>query len=282
MSQIAEKLIKKFSTIKTLPHVVTRLSLLIHDENSTMREFEDIIKMDPTLVARLLSLVNSPYYGLAQKVDSIGRAVAYIGMKDLYNLTVTDAMKNMFTSSDVTVENYSRKGLWLHCAAVSICCKIVAERIFGVNGDNPYLAGIIHDFGIIIEEQVQPDQFFAACRATTQEGGSLDSFEEEFLNTNHSEIGYILAKQWNIAEEIQEAIRDHHTLIEGIKPESLTGILQISEYLSAQMGYEAMPGFSPSLSPCLADHIHENIDEYKILIEDLPEEMDKAKALYGS
>ncbi len=281
MADPTQQFIKRFNTIKTLPHVVTKLSALINDEDATIRDFEEVIKMDPTLVVRLLQLVNSPYYGLAQKVESIGRAVAYVGMRDLYSLAVTDAMKNMFTSEDTVSAHYSRKQLWLHSAAVGICSKVVAERIFGVNGDDPYLTGILHDFGIIVEEQVEPDLFFKVCENPDNQL-RFDNCERAYLQTDHSEIGYFLTKAWDMPQAIQEAIRDHHRNIENIAPDSLTGILQIAEYLTAQLQYVAIPGFPPRLSDCLQEHISENIDEYTVLMEDLPEEMEKAKDLYSS
>ena len=280
MSASARKLINKFNNIKTLPHVVTKLSKLINDEESTMKDFEDVIKMDPTLVVRLLRLVNSPYYGLAQKVDSISRAVAFIGMKNLYNLAVTDALKNMFTSSDSGSGVYSRKQLWMHCAAVSICSKVLAERLFGINGEDAYLCGILHDFGIIVEEQVAPQEFLQICEAHDGKN-TIDTFERDLLGTDHCEIGYLLAKEWQMAENIQVAIRDHHLLLDEVVPESLTGIIQIAEYLTAQLGYPAMQGATAILSIDLVDHIQENMDEYKVLLEDLPEEMEKAQDLYG-
>ncbi len=281
MVSSASKLINKFNNIKTLPHVVTKLSKLIHDENSTMRDFENVIKMDPTLVVRLLRLVNSPYYGLSQKVDSIGRAVAFIGMKNLYNLAVTDALKNIFSSKESKHAIFSRKQLWLHCASVSICSKVLAERIFGINGDNAYLCGILHDFGIIVEEQVARKDFLKAVEASTPDN-PLDHQEREFLNTDHCEIGYHMTLEWDMPKDVQEAIRDHHKLLDDIEPDSLTGILQIAEYLAAQLGYTAFPDCRPTLSPCLIDHIKANIDEYKVLTDDLPEEMEKAQDLYGA
>lgn len=92
----AKIFIRRFKDIHTLPYVVTSLSRLIADENSTMKDFADVIKMDPVLVVRLLRLVNSPFYGLTKQVDSIGRAVAYLGMKNLHNLAITDALKSIF------------------------------------------------------------------------------------------------------------------------------------------------------------------------------------------
>lgn len=281
MSSSALKIMKKFRKMKTLPHVVTKLSRLIHDENSTMKDFEDVIKMDPTLVVRLLQLVNSPYYGLMQKVDSVSRAVAFIGMKNLYNLAVTDALKNIFSSSAPSSEVYSREKLWMHCAAVSICAKALAERIFGINGDDAYLCGILHDFGLIVEEQVAEADFLAACEARENDTPIVD-IERQYLDTDHCEIGYLLTKEWDMPIALQEAVRDHHTLVDEIEPESLTGILQISEYLSAQLNYAAIEGAPAQLSPGLVSHMQENIDEYRVLLEDLPEEMENAKDLYGT
>ncbi|THB78800.1 MAG: HDOD domain-containing protein [Desulfobulbaceae bacterium] len=276
----AQDYITKFSNIKTLPHVVTKLSTLINDSETTMKDFEDVIKMDPTLVVRLLKLVNSPYYGLTQHVDSISRAVAFIGMKNLHNMAVTDALKNIFKEEEASAA-FSRNKLWLHCAAVSICSKMLAERIFAINGDDAYLCGILHDFGLIVEEQVARETFLQVCESCSSDD-SLVEIERKHLKTDHCEIGYLMTQEWGMPESIQVAIRDHHTTSETIEPSSLTGIIQISEYITGQMQYTVLPDTTQKLSPHLAEHIQENIDEYKVLIDDLPDEMAKAQDIYGS
>jgi len=276
----AHDFIKKYSNIKTLPHVVTKLSKLIGDNNATMKDFENVIKMDPTLVVRLLQLVNSPFYGLTQHIDSISRAVTYIGMKNLHNMAVTDALKNIFSEKESSPA-FSRNKLWLHCAAVSICSKMLAERIFGINGDDAYLCGILHDFGLIVEEQVAGDDFISLCERCAPDD-SLPELEREILGTDHCEIGYLMTRQWDMPEGIQIAIRDHHTISDDIEPDSLTGIIQMSEYITGQFDYTAIPGITQNLSGSLAAHIQENRDEYEVLIDDLPEEMSKAKDVYGA
>ena len=275
----AKKFISKFSDIEPLPHVVTKLSKLIADSSSTIREFEAVIKMDPILVVRILRLVNSPFYGLVQKVDSISRAVAYIGMKNLHNLAITDAMKTMFTDTKQSTA-FSRKQIWLHSAAVSICCKMVAERIFGINGDDAYLSGILHDFGLIVEEQVKHEEFITLCQnplSTTE----LVENERRLFGTDHCEIGYHMCLEWAMPAVIQEAIRDHHALLDDVKPNSLTGILQISEYLVSQLGHPTLPNSVNTISPQLLAHISDNQEEYAVLLEDFPEEMAKAQDIYS-
>jgi HD-like signal output (HDOD) protein len=275
----AKKIISAFTDRHPLPHVVTTVTGLINDPDSTMKDFEEVIKIDPVLVSRLLRLVNSPYYGLVQTVDSIGRAVAFLGMKNLHNLVVTDALKNFFEDPEVD-SVFSKKNLWIHSAAVSICSKMIAERIFGINGDNAFLGGILHDFGLLVEEQVRQQDFHKIC-ALAKSTSSLIEMEQQFFSTNHCEICYLMTLDWNMPVVIQNAIRDHHLISDNIEPSSLTGILQIAEYITGQLDFSPLPDVQMEISPQLIEHMQDNMDEYTVLVEDFPDEMDKAQTIYG-
>jgi len=278
----AEALIKKFGSIKTLPSIVSRLALLINDENSTMQDFEEVIRLDPALVARLLTLVNSSFFSLVRKVDSIPRAVALLGMKNLHNIAVTDTIQRMLRNHSGTTE-FSPYRLWLHSAASGICGKMIAERIFTLNGDDAYLCGIIHDIGLIIIMGADPEAFLHLIGQLEPGGPSIVTLEQQMFQTDHSEIGYILSQEWHLPETVAAAIRDHH--VDGnsdIAPHSPTGILQISEYIVHQLNFPAIKeGLVINLAPSLAAHLQNNMEEYRVLAEDLPEELEKTKNMYG-
>ena len=275
-----EYFIDKFKDVQTLPNVIITLSRLIADSESTLKDFEEVIKTDPILVTRLLRLVNSSFYGLIQKIDTIGRAVAYIGRKNLHNLAVTDALRTIYYEPPKKNSVFSKKQLWMHSVVVAICGKMVAERIFGVNGDDVYLAGILHDFGLVIEEQVEEVAFHKICKTCTS-SRSLIELEQEAFGTNHCEICYTMTLNWNLPEGTMAAIRNHHTIISNLKSSSLTGILQISEYIASQLNYANLTEITTMGSPCLLNHIEENKDEYTTLMEDLPDQMSHVAAIYG-
>ena len=275
----ALKLLKKFNDVKTLPHVAIRLSQLIADENSPIKEFEKIIKMDPTLVMRLLQLVNSPYYGLQQKVESVSRAVILLGMKNLRNMVVVQALKEIFKISSED-HIFSRRKLWLHCAAVSICSQMISERIFQEKGEDAFLCGILHDIGIIVEDQVTHDQFIQCCNAYTPTSMSFTEYEREIIGTDHCTVGYLLAKEWKLPVEVKDAIKRHHILSDEISESSISGIVQMAEYIVTKLNYPAINGMQGRLSPALFEHMRDNLLEYKSLANDLPEEMAKAKEIY--
>lgn len=276
----AKGLLNKFSTAKTLPHIAIKLTKLISDENSTMQDFEKMIKMDPTLVLRLLRGANSPYYGLRQKVNSISRAVVVIGINNLRNMIVTEGLKEIF--KDKKSENvFSRNRLWLHCSAVSICSQMIMERIFGLNGEDAFLCGILHDIGMIVEDQTEPDLFYRVCNTYDENSKPITDYEKEIVGTDHCAIGYLLAKDWKLPIEIQEGIQRHHKMLDHVSPSSLTGVIQLAEFIVSQLDYTAIPGMKAKLSPPLATHIRDNVKEYKALVRELPNEMSKAKDLYA-
>lgn len=275
----AAQLLRKFNDSKTLPHVALRLSKLLSQEGSRLQEFDSLIKMDPVLVTRLLRMVNSPYYGLSETITSISRAIVFIGMKNLRNLVVLDGLKDLMRE-DPREGVFSRKQLWLHCVAVSIFSQMIAERIFGQRGEDAFLCGILHDVGIIVEDQTAPDLFLKTCTALGSGAGALPLAEKEMIGTDHCEIGALLAKEWKMPEEIKEGIRRHHTEDDTLVPNTMTGILQLAEFMAGKLGHPEFKGLPAALSASLAGHVRENLPDYRLLAKEIPARMAMARDLY--
>jgi putative nucleotidyltransferase with HDIG domain len=159
---------------------------------------------------------------------------------------------------------------------------MIAERIFGQNGEDAFLCGILHDIGMIVEDQVAQDLFVEACRAYQPNCRPITDYEREHIGSDHCVIGYLLAREWKLPIEVQQGIKHHHKTLNDVFPSSITGIIHIAEYIAAKLNYKAIPQMNVILSPSMADHIRDNIGEYKTLIKDLPEAISKARDLYES
>jgi putative nucleotidyltransferase with HDIG domain len=275
----AKQLLARFNDSKTLPHVALRLVKLFSDEGSRIQEFEGLIKMDPVLVSRLLRMVNSPYYGVREKITSISRAIVFMGMKNLRNLVVIEGLKDAFQKRSPN-QAFSREKLWLHCAAVSICSEMLVERIFGRRGEDAFLCGILHDIGLIVEDQTAPELFARTWKTLAAESRPLPEVEKEIIGTDHCELGALLAQEWNLPEEIKNAILKHHAAEEVEGPNSMTGIIQIAEFIALKMDYGAIPNSQVSLCTPLAGHVKDHLQEYRLLAKDLPSRLAKARDLY--
>jgi putative nucleotidyltransferase with HDIG domain len=275
----ADKIVEKYHNSKTLPHVAIRVTQMVNDDKSTMRDFEEIIQMDPVLVSRLLKLVNSPYFGLSTKVDSISKAVVYVGMKNLRNLVAVEALRTLF--KDEGKEGFSRQYLWLHCATVAILSDMIGKRIFGDAREDLFLAGIIHDIGMIAEDQVAGKELREACHLFLTGTKPLVEYEREVIGTDHAEVGFKLAKEWKMPPDVLNAIRFHHHPDRSPEPSSATGIVQLAEYIAGKMKFSVLPNRAEPLPNHLVPHVKAMMNNYKVIVRDLPAEMEKAKNLYA-
>ncbi len=275
----ANHILKKFKTIKTLPHIAIRLSQMISDSRTTVQAIEEVMRLDPTLVLRLLKLVNSAYYGLRKKISSISDAIVYLGIDILRNLVVLEAVKSLI-DKDIAGTQFSRERLWFHCAVVGVSNQMVSERIFRMKGDNSFLMGILHDIGIIVEDQVVPGMFEEYLTGEDCKDMPLVDFERRRIGTDHCEIGYLLCKEWKLPLEICESIRDHEQQPDTFSTGNPSIIVQISEYLASKLDFWALKNQETILAPPLRQHLMDNITEYKVLLMDLPEEISKAKDIY--
>jgi putative nucleotidyltransferase with HDIG domain len=275
----AQQLLKRFDDSKTLPHVALRLSKLLSDEGSRIREFEDLIKMDPVLVSRLLRMVNSPYYGVRENITSITRAIVFMGLKNLRNLVVVEGLKDAFRENPGK-QAFSRERLWLHCVAVSICSQSIVERIFGRRGEDAFLCGILHDIGLIVEDQTASELLAKTWETAASDSRPLPAVEKEIIGTDHCEVGALLAQNWSLPEEVREGIRKHHTVDEKTLPDSMTGIIQLGEYMASKLGYGAMAASEVSLGWSLTEHVRKDIQEYGLLSMDISGQMARARGFY--
>lgn len=280
MPDTAATLVKRLNTLKTIPNVAVQLTKMIADDTYTMPEFETVIKMDPTLVLKILKTVNSPYYALLSKVTSVAEAVSFIGMENLRNLIVLDILKNIVKNSEDHV-HFSKNRLWLHSAAVGVCCQLIAERIFAQNSEDAFLSGLLHDIGMIVENQLQPSLFLEACGRFSLGKRSIIVCEFDAVGTDHARVGFLLAKDWKLPACVCEAVQQHHVQLKKMAPDSVSGILQMAEYLVCRQNYPPLIGMTGILSPQLITHMHDNIMEYKAIMLDLPAELEKARELYS-
>jgi putative nucleotidyltransferase with HDIG domain len=279
-SSSTEDLIINFQEFKTIPQISLRVCQLISKEGSTIREIEEILRLDPILVSRLLRMVNSAYYGIRYRVESIAKAVVFIGLKNIRNLVIIDTMKGCFLGV-ADGPNFSRKRLWLHCTAVGVCAQMIARRLLGMTGEDAFLAGILHDLGMLVEDQVQPEPFQTVLRQYRDGDRPIVEEERAILGTDHCAVGALLATQWRFPDDVKTAISAHHTPITSEADlVQLPAIVQIAHYVADAAGYREIPERLEQPTGLVAEHLRQRAMEYRILARDFNAEMRKAASFY--
>src|SRR5579863_3962257 len=84
--------VKRVTTIATLPEITSRIIKTVEDPKSSAQQLHKIVSHDPTLVTRILKIVNSAFYGLPGQIGSIERAIVLIGLNGIKNIAVAASL----------------------------------------------------------------------------------------------------------------------------------------------------------------------------------------------
>lgn len=212
--QVVENAIREISHIATLPEVTLRIIELVEDPTSTAQDLHAVISNDPALSSRILKVVNSSFYGLPGQISSINRAIVMLGLNAVKNIAIAASLAKLFRGGELT-PTFSAKELWNHSNATAIGCKLISDSMGMGLGDESYLAGLIHDIGIMVEMQYDRSKLIDALDKT---GAGIDTVpvesllltEEAVFGANHQHFGRGLCTKWKFPAPFAAATGFHH------------------------------------------------------------------------
>ena len=269
------------SEISSIKQVVQEILNIIKDESSSAKNLKEVIEKDPPLCAQLLKRANSAYYGYPRTISDIQEAVICIGFDAVLELALFQKVCDLFMNEEL-IDGYSRQSIWKHSNAVAVCCKLIYRREFRERGGDIYVAGLLHDIGIIVEDQFFQWEFKQILDKSGQEETNLYLVERELLLVNHADIGQGIAVNWDFPDELINAIGLHHepNLVEDeFKKAVLT--VYIADYICQRenIGYADAPFRDINLfHKCLSElGIKEKAID--IIVEELKEEIRKMEQM---
>ncbi len=203
-----DRVVRRIDQISTLPQVAVRVMGLANDPDSTTQDLKNAVESDPSLSARVLKCVNSSAYAMRSKITNLQQAISYVGFNQVRNLAITGSVSQSF-KQDVGVGAYRRSALWQHMVSVGVCARLIATRCKLQSFEDAFLAGLLHDIGIILEDQHIHEPFSAMVRSLAT-GRTLAESEREYLGFDHTMLGARVAEAWKFPPAVQAAIRFHH------------------------------------------------------------------------
>lgn len=259
--QDIQKLINDLREIPAMPNVVMQAINLVKNPNASIKDLANIISYDQSLSAKVLTLVNSAYYGFSQQITSINRALALIGMVKAKNLIITIAMRPMFTRQ-------SDKELWKHSIRVAVGCEHFAKHKNLLNSDESFVLGFMHDVGKMIFNLKDP-QFYDRTREIIEAGEKSIDIETKEFGCNHTQVGIILAKKWQLPVIISNVMKYHHSPQDSSMPVACSLVNVVDTLVQDNYKYE---NINPEITKVLGMDL--TIGRAEMFRDDILEEAD--------
>ena len=207
-NEIATKWIEQVKGLVSPPDICIRIFELIESQTASTKQLGDVISQDPNLSARLLKIVNSPYYHFSNRIDTISRAITVIGIRELSSLVL--AVSATKTFSNIPNELVNIDTFWRHSIYTALISRELAQRCDILHPERLFVAGLMHDIGSLIIYNRVPDIARAILIQSNGNEQELYKLEKKLLMTNHAHVGGMLLNSWLLPKILRDAVMFHH------------------------------------------------------------------------
>jgi len=179
------------------------------------------------------NVVDVYVFGRWQQIDSVRGAVVALGMQRMRDIALSCSVLNLMPKETATFDPVV---FWEHSLGCALVCRQFARKIGFADPGKAYLAGLLHDIGIIAHLWVAPREFAATIKAASHEHVPLHEAENEVLGITHCESGRIVAQRWNFSADFSEVIGAHHDPMSSGSHRDLVAVVSLSDLLCRMSG----------------------------------------------
>ena len=255
------------------PILYYQLREKLDNPDTTFDDLAAVIMTDPAMSARLLKIVNSAFYGLGEKVDTLTHALSIVGTEQLIDLALAAIVTSKFKG--IPRDLINMETFWVHSIGCGIAARRIAKQIPGVEDEKMYLGGMLHDIGSLIFYKESPEDAKKILLRCKESGENLFKVEKEILGYDHAEVGALLLTEWKLSERLVEMVRYHHQPASAGEFMMETCIIARADAMVYELniGNSGEPGI-PELDPKVSEMIPISDEEINALKEEIIEQID--------
>jgi HD-like signal output (HDOD) protein len=204
-------LVPKLRRLPSLPTTYFEVLKQVESSSVTVQAVGEVIMRDPAMTARLLQMVNSAAFALAQKVTDPTDAVALLGMETVKSLVLC---LQVFNQSETAKQSgISLDQLWNHSLTVAKFAREIALLQTGnaLMANEAFTAGLLHDVGRIVMVSNLPAEYAEAVKTAQELKQPLQVQEALKFGVDHAAVGGYLMGLWGMPAALVEAATLHHS-----------------------------------------------------------------------
>ena len=216
----------RVQSLPARPRVHASIVEKLRDENATNEDIASLLEQDMGLVARVLQMSNSGFFGLPRRITRLADAVGFLGQRTVQNLALATAVYG----SDKPLRGIDTQALQKHARHVgSLARRLVDDKHLV---DDAFVAGLLHDLGIILLASSLPEHFAQSLAELARAPRPLHEVEYERWGVSHAEIGAYLLGLWNLPLPLVEAVAQHHRPDSTRPASELATVLHVADALA--------------------------------------------------
>jgi len=194
--------------LPTIPAVAFRLLEAISDPDSQVSTIVDVIKADPAITAKVLKAANSPYYSVGVRIESLDRAVVWIGRETITSLALCFSLApDAFT--DNRVGSYLKE-YWLESITQAVSMQVLSQQEAPEIQDAAFATGLLLDISRLALLRNDPQTYVPVLERACHEQRPLEEVELDELGATHADLSAQMLRGWCLPENMAAAAEFHN------------------------------------------------------------------------
>jgi len=203
------KIVDGAHTIPSLPENVVEALRVIDSPDSSASEVAGYVEQDVGLSSKMLQVANSAYYSFRGQIASVPHAVALLGTKTIKSILVAASINDYFQKLPDQSKDEARR-LWRHSVICANAARMIARQVPGVNEEEAFVTGLLHDLGISVLFVNMPREFRKIMEIANEEQLDFREAERKFWPYTHELIGAEVLRRWELPDDVPLAVSLHH------------------------------------------------------------------------
>ena len=211
--------------------VIHKVLALAEDPEASLKDLVTVVEHDPAITANLLKTVNSAYLGLPVKADSVNQAVAMLGLQQVVEMVLS---QNLSGNLNRAQRGYGlAKGeLWFQSVSVAMVARILASQRDLMGLPAIYTAALLKDIGKVILHEYVAEKLESIQQLVATNGMSFVEAENEVLGMDHTSLGGMIAKEWQLSPHMIYMIENHHLANPASRNDPATATLYLADLVA--------------------------------------------------
>jgi HD-like signal output (HDOD) protein len=202
-----ELILHQSGELPALPKVACHIMAVIEDPRTTATRLEKALAMDQTLTAKVLRIANSPFYGAVREISTVSEAIVRLGFVTIRNWTLVTATKSVFLAPGAGL---LFQKIWRQSVMSAMAGQLVAQAVGGKEPESVFIGGLMQNIGQLVLARNHPEIFQDIVTKSGEKGLPYHEVERNYLGFDHGELGSLLIKDWNLSQDLEDAVHWHH------------------------------------------------------------------------
>lgn len=200
---LVEQFVQRTGQLYSLPATAAEVLRLTSEPGVSAHALKECLERDPALATRLLRVVNSSLFGISRQVTDLSQALALLGIRPLKLLVLGFSLpRELFTGLEASV----LARYWRRTLIKAVAARELAERHWRISGDEPFLAGLVQDIGLLALVQHLGQPYLELLDHIESRGGKLLEGELETLGFDHAVLSARLLAHWGLPASLCAAV----------------------------------------------------------------------------